>query len=81
MTSTLSGPSMDAASRTHGTDVPPELEALCKKACAVERELRPESARALAEGVERFLDGERDDEHRRELARAHVNEARATHLW
>ena len=75
MSSTLVGPEMRAAHRAHGADVPPELEALCRGACATDADYRVPSARALADAVERFLDGERDDERRKELAKAHVAEA------
>jgi tRNA A-37 threonylcarbamoyl transferase component Bud32 len=48
--------------------VPPELDALWRKACASDPKQRFESARALSEAVERFLEGERDEERRRALA-------------
>ncbi len=77
MGSTLVGAEMRASERTHGGEVPPELEALCQKACALDADYRIPSARALAEAVERFLDGERDDQRRKELAREHVQKATA----
>lgn len=77
LTSTIVGPEMRASERTHGAEVPPELEALCQKACAIDPDRRIPSARALADAVERFLDGERDDERRKELAREHVDKASA----
>jgi serine/threonine-protein kinase len=77
MSSTLVGPEMRASRRTHGADVPPELEALCAKACALDPDYRVPSARALADAVERFLDGERDDERRKEIAKVHVEKATA----
>jgi serine/threonine protein kinase len=76
MSSTLVGPEMRASHRKHG-EVPPELETLCKNACALDADYRVPSARALADAVERFLDGERDDERRREIAKAHVEKATA----
>ena len=48
--------------------VPPELDALWRKACASNPAQRFDSARALSEAVERFLEGERDEERRRVLA-------------
>ncbi|MBN8617019.1 MAG: serine/threonine protein kinase, partial [Deltaproteobacteria bacterium] len=77
MGSTLVGAEMRASERMHGADVPPELEEICKRACALDPDYRTPSARALADAVERFLDGERDDERRKELAREHVEKARA----
>lgn len=49
-------------------DVPPELDAVCVMATWTNRESRLSSARALAEAVERYLDGDRDLERRRELS-------------
>ncbi|MBX3269647.1 MAG: serine/threonine protein kinase [Sandaracinaceae bacterium] len=72
---TLRGAGSDAA-RARSADVPPELDALWREAVAVEREARLGSARALAERIERYLDGERDEARRRELASEHVARAR-----
>lgn len=63
--------------RSPNRDVPPELDALCAKATASAREERVQTARELGEGVERFLDGDRDLALRRELARTHLAQARA----
>jgi serine/threonine-protein kinase len=49
-------------------DTPPEIDAICAHATAVDPDERLESAAALAEAVERFLDGVRDTERRRELS-------------
>ena len=62
--STVCGPELRAAQRAHGGEVPTDLEALCAHACALDPRERIASARALADAVERFLDGERDEEHR-----------------
>jgi serine/threonine-protein kinase len=56
-------------------DVPPELDAVCVAATAVDRDQRIATARELGERVQRFLDGDRDVELRRELARAHLDRA------
>jgi serine/threonine-protein kinase len=45
---------------------------------AIDRDVRIGSARELAERVERYLDGERDEARRRELADEHVAAARAS---
>jgi serine/threonine-protein kinase len=74
--STLAGPEMRRAHRAHGAEVPPELEVLCEKACALDPDYRIPSARALADAVERFLDGERDEERRKALAIEHVEKAK-----
>ncbi len=55
-------------------DVPPELDDLCARTTAASRQLRPQTARALGDAIQQFLDGDRDLERRRELAAA-----RATH--
>ena len=55
--------------------MPPELAAVIERAIAVEPEARTPSARALADEIERFLDGERDASRRAELAAAHVQAA------
>jgi eukaryotic-like serine/threonine-protein kinase len=57
--------------------VAPELDALCARALAQAPEERLDSARELAEGLERYLDGDRDLSLRRDLAKAHVEKARA----
>ncbi len=53
-------------------DVPPELDAIWRTACAASPDDRYPSARAMADAVERFLDGERDEVRRRELADAQL---------
>jgi serine/threonine-protein kinase len=73
--STLSLPQGRPSERSPGADIPPELEALCARATALDREDRPATARALHEAVERFLEGERDLALRHELAAAHAERA------
>jgi serine/threonine protein kinase len=75
LTSTLQPPNFDGRKRRG--DVPPELEAICRKATALEPSERHASARELAEAIERYLDGERDESRRRQLAREHVEKAEA----
>ncbi len=58
-------------------DVPPELSVLADRATAAQRGDRLASARALAEGVQRYLDGDRDSAMRRDLAVAHLATAEA----
>ncbi|MBA3788415.1 MAG: serine/threonine protein kinase, partial [Actinobacteria bacterium] len=57
-------------------DVPPELDDLCARATAQDRDLRP-TARQLAVAIQAYLDGDRDLERRRALALDHVGRARA----
>ena len=55
----------------HAADVPPELDDLCARATAADRARRP-SARELADGIQAYLDGDRDVARRRELAAEHA---------
>jgi serine/threonine-protein kinase len=76
MASTLTGVTMNMP-REHASDVPPELERLWRDAVAIDVGARIATARELAERVERYLDGERDEARRCELASAHVDRAAA----
>ena len=60
-----------------GADAPPELADLAKRATADDRGARVQTARELADTVQRFLDGDRDLAHRRTLAREHLERANA----
>lgn len=57
-------------------DVPPELDDLCARATAADRAQRP-TARELANGIQGYLDGDRDLAQRRALAAEHAGRARA----
>ncbi len=72
---TLAGDRARCSERAPDRDVPLELEALCVRATAREPAARFESAHELGRAVERFLDGERDDDRRRELSREHAMQA------
>jgi serine/threonine-protein kinase len=72
---TLGTPDYHPAQRRPELDIPPELDALCARATASERERRPSSARELADEVQRFLDGDRDLERRKQLAAEHATRA------
>jgi len=63
--------------RAPGRDIPPELDAICVKAIALDRNDRYATARALGDAVQRFLDGDRDLAQRRQLAQAELAAARA----
>ncbi len=58
-------------------DVPPELDAICVAATELDPGRRTPSARALSEALERFLDGDRNVELRRDMAKDHVASATA----
>ncbi|HEY1546832.1 MAG TPA: protein kinase [Kofleriaceae bacterium] len=58
-------------------DVPPELDDLCARATAAMPLLRP-TARELADGIQAYLDGDRDLVRRTELAAQHAAHARAS---
>ncbi len=73
---TLRGVEPRAFDRAARQEVPPELAQLVIKATLLDPEQRLVSARALHDAVERFLDGERDLELRRELADSHADRAR-----
>ena len=73
----LDASDVDAVPSRRGADVPPELDAICARALAPDPGARYGSARALADEVQGYLDGDRDLERRRELARGHLARARA----
>lgn len=63
--------------RAPEADVAPELEALCVGATRVHPGDRLASAMALRDGIEAYLDGDRDLELRRQSARKHADAAKA----
>ncbi|HEV7553986.1 MAG TPA: serine/threonine-protein kinase [Kofleriaceae bacterium] len=73
------GPRQAIAKRaaTQSDAIAPELDAICVRATALDPAHRFSSARELGDAVQRFLDGDRDLEQRKELAAAHMTEARA----
>ncbi len=70
---TLRGVDARPSLRTPELDVAPELEAICVRATALEKEARFATARAMSQAVEGYLDGDRDVARRRELAAAHAS--------
>jgi serine/threonine-protein kinase len=58
-------------------DIPPELDELCVHATDPERDDRLASARELATGIQRYLDGDRDLRRRRDVAARLTEAARA----
>jgi serine/threonine-protein kinase len=75
--SALAGVDARPSRRAIDRVVPPELDAICVRATAVEKTDRFPTARALSEAVQEFLDGDRDFVLRRELARTELATARA----
>ncbi|MEO7095264.1 MAG: serine/threonine-protein kinase, partial [Polyangiales bacterium] len=71
---TLSTPQVSPAARAPDRNIAPELDVACFAALAELPEERP-TARELAEKVQSYLDGDRDLERRRQLARAQVRSA------
>ncbi|HUQ04227.1 MAG TPA: serine/threonine-protein kinase [Kofleriaceae bacterium] len=56
------------AERAPDRGIPPEIDALCRRATRLDPAARPQSAAEIAKEIERYLDGDRDLERRRELA-------------
>lgn len=75
MSSTLQGADARLSTRNTPWGSVPELDAVCERATAMAPEERFDAARQMHEAIERFLDGDRDLEKRRELARAHMRSA------
>ncbi|MBL0213788.1 MAG: serine/threonine protein kinase [Myxococcales bacterium] len=74
LTSTLQGIDGGPARRRPERPIAPELDRLCIEALSTRATERP-SAKALAERLQRYLDGDRDLEQRRELAKTFVARA------
>ena len=72
--SAIAHPTTAPSARRGDLAIPPELDAACVAALAEDPVRRP-TARALAEQVQDYLDGDRDLERRRELAAAAVARA------
>jgi len=70
--STLRGPDARPSVRAPDRDVPPELDAICERATALDPDVRTPSVKDMVDAVERYLDGDRDLERRRALAREHA---------
>jgi len=73
--STLALASGVPSARSPHLGIPPELDNICAKATALAPSDRFASARELQQAIERYLDGERDAERRRELAKGHADAA------
>jgi eukaryotic-like serine/threonine-protein kinase len=73
--STLFGPDARPSLRAPNLDLPPELDAICVRATALDPRDRFASAKQLVEAIERFLDGDRDLQIRLERAGEHARSA------
>jgi serine/threonine-protein kinase len=73
--STMDGVDARPSVRAPALEIPPELEAICVRATATTPEERYASAREMSEAIERFLDGDRDQQQRREMATRHAQAA------
>jgi serine/threonine-protein kinase len=73
--STLRGVDARPSARAPELDLPPELDEICVHATANEPSERTPGVREMVEAIERYLDGDRDLERRRTLAREHVEGA------
>ena len=76
LASTLDRHDGSPAARAPVRAIPPELDELCSEALAEDPAQRP-SARVVADRIQRYLDGDRDIEHRRVLAAKLVVDGRA----
>ena len=74
--STLGEPDGSPMRRAPERAIPPELDALCVAALSSERTVRP-SAKAIADRIQRYLDGDRDVERRGAMAVELVTAAQA----
>jgi len=73
--STLSMETASPSERRPERNIPPELDRVCKEMLEATPVKRP-SARDVAERIQRYLDGDRDLEARRGLAKVYLEDAR-----
>ena len=73
--STLRGVDARPSVRKPDADIPPELDAVCVRATAVDPDQRYSTVRELHDAVRSYLDGDRDLARRRELAAGHRDAA------
>jgi serine/threonine-protein kinase len=74
---TLAGAILAPSHRAPLRDIAPELDAICMKATALNRNDRYATVRDLHDALERYLAGDRDLALRREMSKAHTREALA----
>jgi tRNA A-37 threonylcarbamoyl transferase component Bud32 len=76
LVSTLSADGVRPSVRRPDLDIALELDELCANATRLDPDKRIASAREMSDAIEAYLDGVRDAQRRRELARAHVDRAK-----
>jgi serine/threonine-protein kinase len=76
LNTTLVGIELRPSRRAPELALPPELDAVVERACALEPAERFATARELADKVTAFLDGDRDVAARKQLAAGHLERAR-----
>ncbi len=76
LTQTVFGVDGSPTKRSASREIPPELDELCVAALATDPVERP-PIEAIATGIQRYLDGDRDLEHRRALAAIELASAHA----
>jgi serine/threonine-protein kinase len=77
LASALAGVDARPSLRAPDRDIPPELDAICARATALEADARFATARQLGDAVQQFLDGNRDLQLRKQLAARELSTARA----
>jgi serine/threonine protein kinase len=73
--STVMGANARISERAPDLDVAPELEAICMRATQLDPAYRFPTARAMAEAIDRYLEGDRDLEQRRRRSEEHARAA------
>ena len=72
---TLVGTDARPSVRSPSQDIPPELDEICVRATALSSDARFQTVRDMLDAVERYLDGDRDLQRRREMALHHARAA------
>jgi len=72
LVSTITGHQERPSERAPHLNIPPELDEMVLRATQLEPSARFDTARAMNDAIERFLDGEQDIERRREQAQRHT---------
>jgi serine/threonine-protein kinase len=75
ISSTVKGRRPPPSERAPDAGIAPDLDAICVRATALDPSQRFASARELHDALERWLEGERNVEQRRQLAQRHLEEA------
>ena len=76
LASTMKGVEASPRACAPDLDVAPELDDICVRATALSAEDRYAGAKEMADAIDDYLDGQRDAEHRAQLAARHLESAR-----